>query len=85
MIQPMIPRRLFPPVSGAKVNGQLVVGIVVEDSLDLVIRGLGPSLAQYGITNVMSNPQLTLFDQTTGTVMVTNDDWQVASNQSEIS
>ena len=69
----------------AKVNGQLVVGIVVEDSLDLVIRGLGPSLAQYGLTNVMSNPQLTLVDQTTGTVMVTNDDWQAASNQSEIS
>ena len=84
MIQPMIPRRLFPQYPG-KVNGQLVVGIVVEDSLDLVIRGLGPSLAQYGLTNVMSNPQLTLFDQITGTVMVTNDDWQAASNQSEIS
>jgi outer membrane protein assembly factor BamB/subtilisin family serine protease len=40
----------------------------------LLIRGVGPSLAPYGVTGVLANPRLDLFDQN-GTVIQSNDDW----------
>jgi hypothetical protein len=48
----------------------------------LVIRALGPSLAQFGLTNVLPDPTLELHDST-GAIIASNDDWQdAASNQS---
>jgi uncharacterized repeat protein (TIGR01451 family) len=41
----------------------------------IAIRGLGPSLAQAGISNVLADPTLELHDAN-GTLLIANDDWQ---------
>jgi len=41
---------------------------------NVVVRGIGPSLAQSGIPNVLANPQLELRNST-GTVIRANNDW----------
>jgi hypothetical protein len=40
----------------------------------LVIRGLGPSLASFGIANTLQDPTLELRDQN-GTLLKANNDW----------
>jgi hypothetical protein len=49
----------------------------------LVVRALGPSLAQFGLTNVLPDTTLELHDST-GAVIATNDDWQDTSNAQSI-
>ena len=49
----------------------------------LVVRALGPSLAQFGLTNVLPDTTLELHDST-GAIIATNDDWQDASNAQSI-
>lgn len=44
-------------------------------STRIVLRGLGPSLAQVGVTNVLADPTLSLYDSN-GTRLVFNDNWQ---------
>jgi hypothetical protein len=41
----------------------------------IAVRGLGPSLAQSGIANVLVDPTLELHDAN-GTLLIGNDDWQ---------
>jgi hypothetical protein len=41
----------------------------------IAVRGLGPSLAQSGIANVLVDPTLELHDAN-GTLLTGNDDWQ---------
>jgi hypothetical protein len=41
----------------------------------VAIRGLGPSLTKYGLSNVLADPTLELRDST-GTLLIANDDWQ---------
>ena len=48
-----------------------------------MVRGLGPSLAQFGLTNVLPDTTLELHDST-GAIIATNDDWQDASNAQSI-
>ena len=45
------------------------------NSAKVVVRALGPSLGQAGITNPLSNPTLQLFDNN-GQIVATNNDWQ---------
>jgi hypothetical protein len=40
----------------------------------VAVRGLGPSLAQFGLSNVLADPTLALHDAN-GTVMISNDNW----------
>ena len=40
----------------------------------IAVRGLGPSLTQFGLTNVLSDPTLELHDSN-GATLVTNDNW----------
>ena len=40
----------------------------------LLIRAVGPSLAQFNVTGILANPRLDLFDQN-GTLLQSNDDW----------
>jgi hypothetical protein len=49
----------------------------------LVVRALGPTLAQFGLTNVLPDPTLELHDSS-GAIIATNDDWQDASNAQSI-
>jgi len=44
-------------------------------STQIAIRGLGPSLTQSGLTNVLADPVLQLRNSN-GTLLVTNDNWQ---------
>jgi hypothetical protein len=53
----------------------LIMGFVVAgEGTNLLVRGIGPGLAPYGVTDVLEDPFLTLFD--TAGAIATNDDWQ---------
>jgi hypothetical protein len=64
-------------------QGQLIGGFIIRGGPKLVlIRALGPSLSAFGVTPVLADPQLTLFQNTTQ--LATNDNWQTASNAADI-
>jgi hypothetical protein len=41
----------------------------------VAVRGIGPSLSQFGLANVLQDPTLELHDGN-GTIMTSNDNWQ---------
>lgn len=41
----------------------------------VAVRGIGPSLSQFGLSNVLADPTLELHDGN-GTIMISNDNWQ---------
>ena len=49
----------------------------------VIVRALGPSLANHGITNPLQNPTLELHDHTSA-VIASNDNWMNAPNRQEI-
>jgi uncharacterized delta-60 repeat protein len=55
----------------------LIAGFIVEGSENktVLIRGLGPSLARFGILNFLADPKLSLFDHT-ATLIAANDNWK---------
>jgi arylsulfate sulfotransferase len=55
----------------------LISGFIVGDveSATVVVRALGPSLTSYGVSGVLSDPVLTIYDST-GSAIATNDNWQ---------
>ena len=58
-------------------NNVGIAGFVVggTDAKKLLIRGLGPTLAQFNVTGVMQNPTLELHDGS-GSLITTNDNWK---------
>lgn len=66
-------------------NNILIAGFQITGNAtkQLVIRALGPSLAQFGLTNVLPDTTLELHDST-GAPIATNDDWQDAANAQSI-
>ena len=44
-------------------------------SVDVAVRGIGPSLSQAGLIDVLANPTLELHDGN-GTLLIANDNWQ---------
>jgi hypothetical protein len=40
----------------------------------MAVRGLGPSLSRFGLSNLLADPTLQLYNAN-GTVMISNDDW----------
>src|SRR5207237_6143958 len=50
---------------------------------NVIVRAIGPSLAQYGITNPLADPTLELHNGS-GTVIRFNDTWMDALNKEEI-
>src|SRR3954453_3270600 len=54
----------------------LIGGIIPSTGYTkVVVRAIGPSLAQFGITNPLLDPTLEIYDHT-GTRIAVNDDWQ---------
>ena len=53
----------------------LISGITLPQGSNVVIRGLGPSLAQGGIAGVLPDPTLELRNQN-GVLLIANDNWQ---------
>jgi hypothetical protein len=56
----------------------LIGGIIASKGLTkVVVRAIGPTLANFGITNPLLDPTLELYDDS-GTPVATNDDWQTS-------
>lgn len=55
----------------------MIAGVIVHgpNSENVIIRGLGPTLAQFGVPNVLANPFLDLRDGN-GNQISTNDNWK---------
>ena len=55
----------------------MIGGFIVQGTgtKSVIIRAIGPELTQYGITDVLANPKLELYNGT-GALIGTNDDWQ---------
>jgi len=49
----------------------------------VVIRGLGPTLSQFGVQGILADPQLLLFNGARQ-VIASNDDWQTGNQVNEI-
>jgi len=62
----------------------LMIGgfIIVNNPLKVVVRGIGPSLAPFGVQNFLANPTLELHGAN-GAVILANDDWKT-NQQAEI-
>ena len=55
----------------------MIGGFIVQGAQPkrIIIRAIGPELAQYGVPNVLVNPTLELHDGT-GALIASNDNWQ---------
>lgn len=63
----------------------MIAGFIVggNSPAHLIVRGIGPSLANFGIINALQNPQLELYDED-GRRLTTVDNWQDASNYGQV-
>jgi hypothetical protein len=63
-------------------NSVLIGGFIITgtDAKKVIIRGIGPSLSNFGLANVLADPTLELHDNT-GATIATNDNWQDDANQ----
>jgi hypothetical protein len=62
----------------------LISGFVIseEGPRTVLVRAVGPTLGDYGVTGVMADPQLTLFRD--GTALFANNDWSEGASASNI-
>jgi sugar lactone lactonase YvrE len=65
-------------------NNVLIGGFTIHGTAPkpVLVRVIGPSLSQFGITNALPDPTLGLHSTTS--VIASNDDWQSASNAAQI-
>jgi hypothetical protein len=68
--------------SGANslIGGFIVTG---SESKDVVLRALGPSLGNAGVSGALADPVISLYGAS-GTVLMTNDNWQTGPLASQI-
>jgi uncharacterized delta-60 repeat protein len=62
-------------------NSVMIGGFILggnSGSSRIAVRGIGPSLAQVGLSNVLTNPTLELHDGN-GATLIANDDWETDS------
>jgi hypothetical protein len=65
-------------------NDVMIAGVIVQfHNKQVVVRALGPTLTNFGITNALSDPTLELYDGN-GTLIASNDDWQHDPNAQAI-
>jgi len=67
------------------VDNVLISGFIVGEveSATVVVRALGPSLASFGVSGVLSDPVLTIYDSK-GSAIATNDNWHDGNNATDI-
>ncbi|MBI5766902.1 MAG: immunoglobulin domain-containing protein [Verrucomicrobia bacterium] len=61
--------------------GFVISGVVPKRVL---VRGVGPALAAFGVGGALADPQLRLVDQATGATVATNDNWGAAPDAAAI-
>ncbi len=63
----------------------VIGGFIISgtDPKTVVLRGLGPSLSDFGLSGVIGDPVLSVYDSS-GAVIATNDNWQMDPGQAEI-
>src|SRR5262249_12861849 len=68
-------------------NDVMIAGFVIQGSAPqtVVVRGRGPSLAPFGVTDALPNPTLQLVRSSDGPAIATTAGRQSASNASDIS
>jgi hypothetical protein len=54
----------------------LITGFIIGDvdSATVIVRAIGPSLAAYGVSGVLSDPTVTIYDSS-GSAIASNDNW----------
>ena len=57
-------------------SSNLIAGFVVggTSSMTVLVRALGPTLSELGVTGVLSNPKVTLYNRS-GVAIASSDDW----------
>ena len=62
----------------------MIGGFIIQGSgaRTVLIRAVGPTLANYGVADALANPKLDLYSGPT--VIASNDDWQSADNATAI-
>jgi hypothetical protein len=64
-------------------NNVMIGGFILggsDQNAGVIVRGIGPSLGQFGLSPVLTDPTLELYDGN-GTLLVSNDDWQENAGQ----
>lgn len=58
-------------------GGALTAGFFIRGSGDkaVLVRGVGPTLAEYGVVNALADPQLAVIAQANAQTLATNDSW----------
>jgi uncharacterized protein GlcG (DUF336 family) len=58
-------------------EAQAIAGFIISanEPKDVLVRAIGPSLAQFAVAGVLANPALEIHDQT-GVLIASNNDWQ---------
>jgi hypothetical protein len=59
-------------------NNVMIGGFILggsDEDARVVVRGIGPSLGQFGLSPVLTDPTLELYDGN-GALVISNDDWQ---------
>jgi hypothetical protein len=84
-IEPPTTTNLSTRVSVQAGDGVAIAGFIISGSSpkQVLIRGLGASLSNFGIVNPLQDSTLDLHDST-GNTIATNDDWQTATNAGQI-
>ena len=65
-------------------NNILIGGFIAGNgTVKVLVRALGPTLANSGVTNPLEDPTLEVRDSS-GTITLTNDDWRTGGQEAEI-
>ncbi len=64
-------------------NNVMIGGFILEGEANVLIRVLGPSLTDFGVTGALADPTVELRDAQ-GTLISSNDNWKEGGQQSDI-
>ncbi len=77
-VQPGRPRNVSTRAQVLRGDGVMIAGFIIAGSADkrVIIRGLGPSLGSFAVSNSLADPVLEL--RASGSLLMANDNWQDA-------